>query len=236
MSRELSADLEQLVSFIKNYNLESLAEDKAILPIISKIHKKYFSLLALLVELNSEDIKNNGFNNNDDCKNYLFESLSDLGNSFFLTFNGGYKASRLMLRSSIETFVKGISVEQLPNITSEKRVFKIFEEASKISLFSNEPLKSCFDDIKKQYSDLCEDTHTARKSNMQHISALNYFPTQDIASARKVSDIFVSLTQSYIFIISMKFNQEFHQIHHANKSNIIKSIKRSNRPVVLNVL
>jgi hypothetical protein len=236
MSRELSADLEQLVSFIKNYNLESLAEDKAILPIVSKIHKKYFSLLALLVELNSQDIKNNGFNNNDDCKNYLFESLSDLGNSFFLTFNGGYKASRLMLRSSIETFVKGISVEQLPNITSEKRVFKIFEEVSKVSLFSNEPLKSCFDDIKKQYSDLCEDTHTARKSNMQHISALNYFPTQDIASARKVSDIFVSLTQSYIFIISMKFNQEFHQIHHANKSNIIKAIKKSNRPVVLNLL
>ncbi|MCK8116327.1 hypothetical protein MTF68_02005 [Pseudoalteromonas sp. 2CM37A] len=236
MSRELSADLEQLVCFIKNYNLESLAEDKAILPIVSKIHKKYFSLLALLVELDSKDIKNNGFSSNDDCKNYLFESLSDLGNSFFLTFNGGYKASRLMLRSSIETFVKGISVEKLPNITSEKRVSKIFEEASQISLFSNEPLKSSFNLIKKQYSDLCEDTHTARKSNMQHISALNYFPTQDIASARKVSDIFVSLTQCYIFIISMKFNQEFHQIHHVNKSNIIKAIKRSNRPVVLNVL
>ncbi|MFU2508912.1 hypothetical protein [Pseudoalteromonas sp. ASV78] len=236
MSRELSADLEQLVSFIKNYNLQGLAENTAILPIISKIHKKYFSLLALLVELNSQDLDNNGFNNNDDCKNYLFESLSDLGSSFFLTFNGGYKASRLMLRSSIETFAKGISVEELPDITSEKRVYKIFDEASKISLFSDDLLNSCFNDIKKQYADLCEDTHTARKSNMQHISALNYFPTQDIANARKISDIFVSLTQSYIFIIAMKFNQQFHQIHHVNKSNIMKAIKKSNRPVVLNVL
>jgi hypothetical protein len=103
-------------------------------------------------------------------------------------------------------------------------------------LFADEPLKSCFNDIRKQYSDLCEDTHTARKSNMQHISALNYFPTQDIVSARKISDIFVSLTQSYIFIIAMKFNQQFHQIHHVNKSNIMNSIKKSNRPVVLNVL
>lgn len=236
MSRELSADFQELVEFIKKYNLDNIANDKKILPIISMFHKKYYALLALLMELNSKDLRNNRFLGDDNCKNYLFESLSDLGNSLFLAINGGYKASKLMMRSSIETFIKGISVDSIPNIVTEKRVSLVFENASNLSFLSSEHIQPCFNEMRIIYSELCKDTHTANIKNMQLISSLNYFPTQDLNKIKNIANIFISLTQIYIFIISMKFNNEFHQIHHLNKSNIIRSIKKSKRPAVLNLI
>lgn len=235
MSRIISEDFDNLLDFFRKYNLKSLVDDENFKPIISRMHKKYFSLLALLVELDNLGAFKSELNKNDHSKDYLYESMSDLGNSFFLTLNGAYKSSRLMLRSSIETFVKGIAVEQLPNIITEKRVSRIFEEAADISLFENDPLKSCFFEIKTKYSELCADTHTAHTTNMQHMSALNYFPTKDINNAGKVADLFVFLIQNYIFIISMKYNEFFHKIHHSNKSDIKRAIKKSYRPFVLNL-
>lgn len=235
MSREITVDFDKLLCFIKDYNLKNIASDELFLPVLSKVHKKYFALLILLVEFNGQEFQGGLFKNNADCKNYLFESLSDLGSSFFIAFNGGYKASKLMLRSSIETFIKGISVDLIPNIILEKRIYKIFEDASGLGLFSKEPLVSELNKLKQQYSDLCQDTHTASKSNMQHISALNYFPKKDIVIFEKLANIFVSLVQAYIFIIVIKFNEEFHKIHHKNKSIIIYAIRKSYRPLVLNI-
>ncbi len=230
MSRAIKADFETLLKFIDEYSIASLKEDEQFRVHLSQMHKKYYAFMALVFEL--ENITPKVFNPKQ--SNFLLESVSDVGNSLFLAVNGAYKPARLMLRSSIETFLKGFIIDQLLNVDQEKRINKIFEDIKALPFFINQPNRQLFDDLNDSYAVLCEDTHTARKSNMQHTSSLNYFPQKSLAALEGVSKMNKRLISTFLTLLCLKFNNEYHKIHHKNKQIILDNILKKYRPSIMN--
>jgi hypothetical protein len=233
MSREITQDFSNLVEFIKGYNLQTLSGNVDFLRIFSQQHKKFFSYLTCIAELIplaqdstlSPTISDNQLN-------FITESCSDIGSALFVTTHGAYKASKMMLRSSIETFHKGFNLDLIPDLDQEKSVFNIFDRVKVLPFFASEPQLSLFNTIHQDYKLLCQDTHTAADINMQHITALKYFPTFSIIDATQLSNIFMRLVSSYNTLICLKYNEYFQKMHHRNKENIIENIPKAFRPLI----
>jgi len=233
MSREISSDFSNLLEFIKKYNLQGHSGNGDFLKILSQQHKKFYSYLTCIAELIhlSKD-KSITPTISEKQLAFITESCSDIGSALFVMTHGAYKASKMMLRSSIETFNKGFNLDSIPDIDQEKSVFVIFDNIKALPFFNQEPQKTLFDSIHHDYKLLCQDTHTASDINMQHITALNYFPTFDLIEAAQVSEILMRLVASYNTIICIKYNDHFQKMHHRNKENIIENIPKTFRPLI----
>src|SRR5690554_7423806 len=98
MSREIQNDFGALKTFLNGYNLTHLLNDASFNAFISQQHKKYFSYLTFIAEIQN-------FIDNPNYSNiilttqipFLKESCSDTAISFFSTFHGSYKSSKLLL-------------------------------------------------------------------------------------------------------------------------------------------
>lgn len=236
MSREIQNDFRTLKAFLDGYELSHLLNDESFIAFISKQHKKYFSYLTFIAEIqNYTDIP--------DFRNpilatqipFLKESCSDTGISFFSTFHGSYKSSKLLLRSSIETFLKGFFLDLITDLDQESSTYKLFRKIKALPYCSNEPIKSIIDLIHDNYKVLCQDVHTATNLNMVNLSALNYFPSFDKDEAAKVSNFSLVLISSYLTLLSLKYNEQFHSFHFKNREIIIHSIPREYRPTINNI-
>ena len=234
MSRELNNDFEIFIEFLKSYKLANVFDSKDVSDELKKVHKKYFSFLSLVSEL-EQYIDNTSFINKigQIQFSYIAESSSDIGTAIFHSANGSYKSAKMMLRSSIETFFKGFCSDDINGILIEKRIYKIFGHIKELEYFQVEPQKSMFRTCLNEYSDLCKDTHTAEKINMQKLTALKYFPSYDQRKMVEISNKILTLIPIFLFLICDKFNLQFHQMHHRNQENIMLSIQKRLRPTIL---
>src|SRR5690606_5349990 len=99
--------------------------------------------------------------------------------SFFNWMNGNYKASRVMLRVSVENFIRAVSGLEDKSQLNEKSLYKVFEVASNQSIFNNSfipSVRSCYDALHSDYKILCADVHTATTQNMGNLTSLADFP------------------------------------------------------------
>lgn len=233
MSRETTQDFANLVKFIEEYNLRTLPTNPDFLNVLSQQHKKFFSYLTCIAELVPivKDTSLTPLISNDQL-DFITESCSDIGNALFVMTHGAYKASKMMLRSSIETFHKGFNLDAIARLDQEKSIFVLFDKIKVLPFFSREPAKSLFEIIHQKYKLLCQDTHTAANINMQHITALKYFPTFSINEANKLSSTLIQLVSCFNTLICLKYNMHFQKMHHKNKENIIESIPRQYRPLI----
>ncbi|MEN5380713.1 hypothetical protein [Sphingobacterium kitahiroshimense] len=221
MSREISEDFKNLISFFNNYSISKIVADVDYVTVISKVHKRYFVYLTVVGEITLLSKDTSLFPNIGESQNdYLKESASDIGNAIFSLINGSYKSANLMLRSSIETFLKGFNLDVYSDITTEKSLYKIFDTVKTLQFYQNEPQKQLFNLIHQKYIDLCAETHTASALNMAHITSMNYFPRFDKAKAVVISDTITQLINWYSSLIVLKYNQHFHKMHFKNKTNI----------------
>jgi hypothetical protein len=236
MSREISEDFKAVIDFIKSYNLSGLASNPSFLPILSQQHKKYFSYLTCIAEL-IDLIKDANLEPHISQKqlDFIIESCSDIGSSIFVMTHGAYKASKMMLRSSIETFHKGYNLDELVDLDKEKSIYVLFEKVKSLPWYSSGLCKSIFDSIHQDYKILCQDTHTAANINMQHITALQYFPTFNLGEASQISETVARLVSNYNTLICLKYNGYFHKMHHRNKENIIENLPKKIRPLILGI-
>ena len=163
---------------------------------------------------------------------YLAETSSDIATAIFHTANGSYKSAKILIRSSIENYFKAFCQDELPNILTEKSVFKIFESVKALLYFQKENQKECYNLIHHTYVELCKDTHTADVINMENITALKYFPSYDAKKFEEVNKMLSKLIKCFIFLLCDKYNKQFHDMHYKNKENIIRAINKKLRPVI----
>jgi hypothetical protein len=236
MSREIKIDYLTLESFISEYKISHLLTNADFKVFISQQHKKYYAYLSFIAELQNYAGKRK-YSQNISRKQFDFikESCSDIGIAYFSTFHGGYKAAKLLLRSSIETFLKGFCLDDIKDIDKETSIFNLFKKAKALKYFSSDPEKILFSEIHQQYKTLCLDVHTATHLNMANVSALNYFPAYENSDAQKVSKTIMKLVPNYISLLSLKFNEQYHSFHYKNKQIIIGSIPIKLRPLVNNI-
>jgi len=230
MTRDTKEDLKNLVEFLQSYTLSNQVKDPSFIKSITKIHAKYLAILTFLSELSEqlETPKSKDFE-------YILEAASDIGQAFFCWIHGTQKACRMLLRSSIETFIKGSSCSEAPKILTEKNVSTVFTIAAKTANFSNTPNKNLLSNLRTFYTSLCSDVHTATKANMSHISSLDHFPAFSTPEATASCDAFVKITASILTLLSIMHNEKFHQMHHRNKKLILESIPGSMRKTVQNL-
>ena len=215
MSRIVKDDFDGLVNFVKAYALAPLAEDKGFLGFLSSLHKRFYSYLVFIEELRlCIDDKTKKPVLNKDQFDYLQESVSDCGQCLFLSIQGCYKGTKLLLRSSIENFLKGISLDVAPQIVKEKSVYQVFDDADAVDVFQKTMLKA---DLHNIYGSLCMDVHTADSKHMAGVSALRYYPHFDKDEAKKLSVVYVKLLSMFVTSLCLKFNSQFHAISYQNK-------------------
>lgn len=236
MSREILNDFLTLRAFLNGYNLSHLLTDESFKAFVSQQHKKYFSYLTFIAEIQNYVDDVNYVNTISSIQfPFLKESCSDSGISFFSTFHGSYKSSKLLLRSSIETFLKGYFLDLIPDLDKESSMYELFRKIKALPFCSVEPIKSIIDLIHGKYKLLCQDVHTATNLNMVNLSALNYFPSFDKVEATKVSDSSLLLISNYLTLLCLKYNEQFHAFHYKNKKIIINSIPKEYRQIVNNI-
>lgn len=126
MSRLIKEDFDKLCTFIKDYSLSDVLKIDDAKKLLSSFHKKYFAYLVLIegihhkIEQYDEVLKMSK-----EQYEYLQESCSDVGQAFFLTFHGCYKGAKLLLRSSIENFLKGSCLDEDKSLPSTKSVYEV---------------------------------------------------------------------------------------------------------------
>lgn len=142
MSREISDDLKLLEQFIRDFNLSGVSGNQELINKVKPMHKKLYSLMTFVVEVDHVNATQSVISENG--LNFLKESISDLGQALFCWIQGAYKPSSLILRSSIETFIKSISGEEILSVYQEKSMYKVFDIAKEISCFKSDFGKTCF--------------------------------------------------------------------------------------------
>lgn len=226
MARIVKEDFEKLKDFVDKYSLSHLLKEDGFVTLISTCHKKYFGYLTIIAEL--KDIVS------DKELSFLLESNSDIATSLFHLFSGSYKSSKLILRSSIETFLKGFSITYINDIDQESSIYEMFNKIKALQYFQTDFTKTELNTIHSYYKELCKDVHSAEEVNMEKISALNLFPKYSHDEANNIIKIFVKLIPCYVTLLCHKKNVNFHKIHHINKEIILNSINREKRPIINN--
>ncbi len=235
MSREIKEDFLELQKFISGYQISGLLSNDDFKNILSQQHKRYFAYLTLVGELQMTLNKLGSNQLTSDQFNFIKESCSDFGTSIFTLFHGSYKGSKLLLRSSIETFLKGFNLDVSPDLDKETSVFELFNKVKALSFFQPEPQKHLIGLIHAKYKLLCEDVHTATEVNMASISSLNFFPKFILQEANTFNTTAAKLIECYVTLFCLKHNAFYHQIHFKNKSIIRKAIPNNYKDLINNL-
>lgn len=218
MARNINEDLDVLLKFLSVYSLDGILRDEQLKSIIKSFHKYHLSYLTLLVCMEQKTTFS------DPMKDRLFESASDIGYAFFLLCNGCYKPANLILRSSLENFVKALVVNNNPNILQEKFIHKIFSEACTVQqctyLTEHQSIKSLYG----YYKELCKYTHTSSEQEMSQMIAFKWLPGIDYTEANKLRNIARNILKKYILIVIHLFRDEFFEIDFQHKDTIFVGV------------
>jgi hypothetical protein len=240
MPQTVRNDLNQLKIFIETYSLSGVASNPDYKVFLSRNHRKYLALLICISEFSSSGFtavassrKLSG-QSKIDMTNYTREAVSDLGCALFTWMHGCYKPTRLIIRSSIENFIRGVSVTEDPTIVNENNVYNLFDRASNLHLFTTEPSASIFHTLNSIYGQLCADVHTASNAHMQNISALNYFPAFDVRKAEINSRLFSNICQQFLSVLCFCFRDVFFGMHPENRDIILENLSQPVKEAIYN--
>lgn len=236
MTREQKSDFEALVTYISDYKIPIKENGQRYKNPLRAMHKSYFSLITFCCEAkeNQDNFLSLLKNPHDELMGRILETASDMGCSLFNWINGSYKTSRIMIRTAIENFIRGIGALEDKALISEKNVYSLFEKASGLQVFSaSTEIKQAFNQLHSDYKLLCQDVHTASDKNMEFLSSLADFPSYKEQKGEICKEVFVRTSNLMIFVLCCVFNSFFHRMHHRNKENILVSIRKSLRPTVL---
>jgi len=235
MTRECSQDFILLKDYIANYSISCNLKEETYLQSAKQMHKAYFSLVNWHVEYQHQiDFFSGKYSSNGDVLARLSETVSDIGSSKFNWLNGSYKASRVMLRSAIENFVRAISSLNDEKQLKETSVYVLFDNAGDSIIFNSSSIvKNSFKALHSKYKELCKDTHTATAKNMENITSLVDYPKYMEGKSASTKDIFISIVKDILVILCISFNELYHKMHHRNKENILNSLPKATRQAVL---
>lgn len=240
MTRECKADFNKLEEYISNYSISDNLDQESYVISVRKMHKTYFSLMNWHAEYKEQkDFFSEKYSNNPEIILRISETVSDIGSAQFNWLNGSYKTSRVMLRSAIENFIRSISAIEDDSQLTEKSVYKVFDKANSIATFkSSDTINKAYHDLHSKYVELCQDTHTASLSNMEHITSLADYPKYAEEKSNLTREIFITIVKDMLIILCLCFNSLYHKMHRRNKENILNSLPKFcksliNSPIVL---
>lgn len=235
MTRECRTDFDNFKKYIESYSIEGNLKEESYVNTAKLMHKAYFSLLHWFAEFQYQKVFfSESYTNNEDVLIRISEVISDIGSSKFNWINGSYKTSRVMLRSAIENFVRAIGAIDAPDLLVEKNVYSLFDKAKDCRIFKDEEfVRLSINRLHGNYKELCNDTHTSSQSNMESITSLFDYPKYSDEKSEEAGNVFISVVKDILSVLCIVFNLLFHKMHHKNRENVLLSIPRQTRPIIL---
>lgn len=218
MTRVVAQDFEALKVFFTEYSLQDSLNSPEFITSLKSFHKAYFSFLNLVMHLELQQ-----YLPSESCSRFK-ESCSDIGQALFLMGHGAYKPANLILRSSIENFVKGVGFFEDPNILTMTSLYQVFDVAKTFKGCIGIDFINLINVLHTDYGTLCEYTHTATVAQMAHISALSVLPHFDVAKANQLNMMATRVLKNYLVIMIFSFKQAFFKIDPDNRDNILNAL------------
>ncbi len=162
---------------------------------------------------------------------FLRESASDISTSVFLFIQGVYKPALLMLRASIENFMRfmffihagALSVQPY----SPACLFEHLYE------FSSDYLKNAYVCLRVAYSELSSYVHSAGPEFMVLIDGVSAYPCHDKSKDLYFTEISDRVMGAMNYSMAYMMNEIFHNMHHTEKDAILGAMDSSLRGTVM---
>lgn len=226
MAREVSRDYQEFIEFMNNYQLNHKFSNKGSEQ-IKIMHKLYYSYLVLITECEENDF----FEENIHFR--YKESCSDLGHALLLAYQGLYKPSYLILRSSIENFIRGLGFQVDPSALTITKVYELFDIAKKYNSSKMNNIENIIHSLHTEYGALCKYTHTSSTHEMTHLTAFYSLPSIDISSLKIIVGFISRIVRSYLMIlISSKHDDFFKKISNNNRMVIFNALGKRDKYII----
>ncbi|NEZ44821.1 hypothetical protein [Paenibacillus alvei] len=226
MSRDVSHDGSLLISYLKQYNLSELSKNQQYITEIKVMHKKAYGYLLFIAELTHQNLSTTM---NNLIINFYQESGSDMMQSIFNWANGSYKASKFMLRSSIETFVKACVADHNPDIFEEKSLYKVFDIAKNHHFFTSHLGERYIDRIYNYYKVLCMTAHSTPTVNLASVSSMKMLPRYDAVLSQEFVKTFTTVVEFMLCVMFLSYSNYFYRMHDLNQTTFLSTMSLMNK-------
>jgi hypothetical protein len=222
MSRERKDDFRKLEDFLKNYAITGHSNDPEFKRLLKQLHGKLISFLTFVIEIELRNPEVHSYS--DKSISYAFECASDLAQALFCWIHGAYKPANLVLRSSIETFVKAVCGTENPKIFDERSVYQVMNDARASKACGAQPVTQYFSRIHSEYTALCGVAHSASADRQLQVQALRMFPKFDAQNAEEFGGRLIALADSYLAILISNNEIAFRNAHYKNRIIVLDSL------------
>lgn len=222
MSREVSIDSKKLVEFFKNYNIESQFLNTLFETELKSMHKKIYGFLLFVMEVEYQNSQESFIE--EKSLFYLKESSSDMMQALFCWVNGAYKPAELMLRSSIETYLKAVIGNTFEEIYNEKSMYKIFDLAKVHSFFSSDISNKSFATIHNNYKILCMTAHTADINKLSSLTTMRLLPMFNGKQSKAYTKLFINTLDAMLASLFNNYYSKVYSMHPMNLSAFVSTI------------
>lgn len=230
MSRDVKPDFEEFQKFLGSFSLGPSILNAELVAASKRVHRKLFCLQTVWGEIRFLKPQR-GKRRYPTKRQFAFyeEAYSDLVTALLLLSCGLYKASRVLCRSSIETFLKGHGLREQRRVVTELSVTKIFEILKGGPLFKGKHRAKAFAELKRCYKLLCKDVHTADYENMELVLALRQLPAYDKTRCAETVTSMLTLLDCINFLVCDHYNALYRLMHHRSKEVVLENIPKALR-------
>lgn len=224
MSRnEVPNDFDELLKFIEQYSIKTSLDDPKFTLLAKQAHRRLLAYLTCYVELRYSSTP--PYSLSEKSIEYIGESASDLAQMFFCWLHGAYKPASLSLRSSIETFMKGVAGTQDDTIFETKSVYEVFDIAKTCAACSGDS-STYFDKLRQSYADLCKVSHTAEIDTALQANALILFPRFNKYHASNLVKLLTNIANWQMAILLAGQRDFVEAMHFKNKQIVLDTLTK----------
>ena len=210
---KINDSFEQIKSFVKDLSLPCHGIDPLDQASISLYRRFHALLVWQLVFDNKDDVKSSG---------HFDEFLSDISSSYFLYITCAYKASQVLLRSSLENFIRAILIARGVKTTEIESVWELFEVAK--AHFKQREIDAVVHRIgatHSKYGELCKIVHSVAYEYMSlrvpFSTIFEFSPEVSVKCETNMSNLFKIMLE----ILYLCHNTELDKLHYKS-ADIIK--------------
>lgn len=221
-----------LKTYLKEYSLEEIISNDKHNSRLSSIYRKYHALLIWHAYLNSNKSKINTLEK-DNFFLYFNETISDMCQAILLWNHGLYKPSYLILRSSIENFLKCVGLQQGQAILKLSSTYDLFAVINGTKIVKdNVSVDKAFKYLRSKYTILCDYVHTTKTTNMSLTTSVGIFPVFIDDKADFSSKLIQGIIRNYVTILCFMFPNILRIMHHSNYDSIFSVLLKETRKFV----
>lgn len=230
MSREITKDADALLEYLDDFKLENQNINPDYVKQLRLLHKKAYGYLLFIAEIELQNNEKEFFNKT--SIEYLKETGSDIIQSIFCWVSGAYKPANMMLRSSVETFLKATLGNVNQNVFDEKSLFRVFDIAKNDSLFISPIGTKIYEGIHSGYKDLCMIAHSSIDIDLGTINSIQLLPRYSTTLATDYVQVFIRIIESFLKFLLLNFNFILADMHSLNKNVFLSTITLTSKKEV----